>query len=66
MIAWAAQVLGVVAVVYPVVVANALSRRLAESLGGVVVRTGRLAKPGGDLPTLIYRLPAPGSGPAGE
>lgn len=60
LVAWAARVLGVAALRYVVVEENWPSRRLAESLGGVVVGAGRLVKPGGvEHPEVIYRIPAP-------
>ncbi len=63
---WAARELGVAALAYPAAEANRPSRRLAATLGGVVIGTGTLKKPGADLPTLIYRLPAPCPASASE
>jgi RimJ/RimL family protein N-acetyltransferase len=48
------------AVVYPVVEENGPSRRLAESLGGIVIGSRLLRKSGGiKHPEVIYRIPAP-------
>jgi hypothetical protein len=45
---------------YPVVAANDRSRSLAEALGGIVVGTAILRKPGGvTLPEVVYRIPVP-------
>jgi RimJ/RimL family protein N-acetyltransferase len=60
-IAWAARALDMRDFLYPVVEENAASRRLAESLGGVIVGTRRLRKPAGiEHPMVVYRIPAPG------
>jgi RimJ/RimL family protein N-acetyltransferase len=56
-IAWAGRELGAQAFLYPVVEQNRRSRRLAESLGGVVVGTRRLRKPAVEYPEVVYRIP---------
>jgi RimJ/RimL family protein N-acetyltransferase len=58
-IAWAARELGAQAFIYPVVEENGRSRRLAESLGGVVVGTRRLRKSAIEYPEVVYRIPCP-------
>jgi RimJ/RimL family protein N-acetyltransferase len=59
LIAWAARELGLRAAIYPVVEENRPSRKLAESLGGVVVGAGRLKKSAGiGYTTVVYRIPA--------
>lgn len=56
-IAWAGRALAVPAFLYPVVEENRPSRRLAESLGGLVVGTRRLRKPAGlEHPEVVYRI----------
>jgi RimJ/RimL family protein N-acetyltransferase len=56
---WAVDALGIRSVVYPVVAANRASRRLAERLGGAIIDTRRLTKPGGvEHPVVVYRIPA--------
>ena len=57
-IACAGSKLGKPAVVYPVVLQNGPSRRLAESLGGTLVGTRTLSKPDGIHPEVVYRIPA--------
>src|SRR5690349_8532403 len=58
-IAWATRELGLRAVTYPVVAENRPSRKLAESLGGVIVGAGRLEKSSGiGYETVVYRIPA--------
>ena len=58
-IVWAARALGVTSFEYPVAVANRRSRRVAESLGGVLVGTRVLVKPSGvALDEVVYRIPA--------
>ena len=58
-IAWAARALGVTSFEYPVAVENRRSRRVAESLGGVLAGTRVLRKPSGVvLDEVIYRIPA--------
>lgn len=57
-IAWARETLGATTFLYPVVTLNEPSRRLAESLGGAVVGTRELTKPGGTLYEVVYRIPA--------
>jgi RimJ/RimL family protein N-acetyltransferase len=60
LIAWAARECGARSFLYPVVEENGPSRRLAESLGGIVVGTRRLPKPGGiEHPQVVYRIAAP-------
>ncbi|HWF96634.1 MAG TPA: GNAT family N-acetyltransferase [Xanthobacteraceae bacterium] len=57
---WACAHVGAEALLYPVVEQNHPSRRLAESLKGVVVGTRELRKPGGVLfNQVVYRIPAP-------
>jgi RimJ/RimL family protein N-acetyltransferase len=56
---WASTEAGAKALLYPVVEQNTPSRRLAESLGGAVIGTRELRKPGGIVfPEVIYRIPA--------
>ena len=50
---WATQALGIASFLYPVAEANRPSRRLAESLGGIMV--GRRTMPKFDA--VIYRIP---------
>jgi RimJ/RimL family protein N-acetyltransferase len=58
-VAWASRECGALALIYPVVEQNGSSRRLAESLGGVVVGTRRLRKSANiEHPEVVYRLPA--------
>lgn len=58
MIRWASTFFGARGFRWPVVEENWPSRRLAESLGGVIVGRGRLCKPGGiEHPEVIYRIP---------
>jgi len=58
-VAWASAHIGSAGFVYPVVVENFSSRRLAESLGGTPVGTAVLRKPGGaTLDEVVYRIPA--------
>lgn len=60
LVGWAAGATGVQRIIYPVVEYNHPSRRVAESLGGVVVGSRRLRKTDDlDHPTVIYRIPAP-------
>ena len=60
LISFAARELGKRSVLYPVVEQNHPSRRLAESLGGILVGRGILRKAGGvEHPEVIYRIPAP-------
>lgn len=60
LISFAARELGKRSVLYPVVEQNHPSRRLAESLGGILVGSGILRKAGGiEHPEVIYRIPAP-------
>jgi RimJ/RimL family protein N-acetyltransferase len=57
-IAWAARAFSVTSFEYPVAVENRRSRRVAESLAGVVVGTRMLRKPSGVvLDEVIYRIP---------
>jgi RimJ/RimL family protein N-acetyltransferase len=56
-IAWAGRELGVPAFLYPVVEENRRSRRLAESLGGIIVGARRLRKPSLEHPEVVYRIP---------
>lgn len=57
-IAWASERIGVAGFIYPVAVANAGSRRLAERLGGALVGTRELRKPSGVmLEAVVYRIP---------
>jgi RimJ/RimL family protein N-acetyltransferase len=57
-VAFATGDLGKRAVLYPVVEQNGPSRRLAESLGGSVIGTRLLKKPGGVVhPEVVYRIP---------
>jgi RimJ/RimL family protein N-acetyltransferase len=59
-IAWAAKQIGPSGFVHPVVVDNRPSRRLAESLGGIVLGTLDLRKPSGAvLDEVVYRIPTP-------
>jgi RimJ/RimL family protein N-acetyltransferase len=55
---WAAKDLAVRAFFYPVVARNRPSRRLAESLGGVLVGTRQLHKPSGTLDEVVYEIQA--------
>ena len=58
-IAWAARALAVTSFEYPVAVENRRSRRVAESLGGVLAGTRMLRKPSGVvLDEVVYRIPA--------
>lgn len=52
---WASRTLGKEAFTYPVAVANAPSRRIAEDLGGKVVGTRSTPK----YEAVIYRIPVP-------
>ncbi|WP_370677150.1 GNAT family N-acetyltransferase [Pleomorphomonas sp. PLEO] len=62
LVGWAAGATGVQRITYPVVEYNHPSRRVAESLGGVVVGSRRLRKTDDlDHPTVIYRIPVPRS-----
>jgi RimJ/RimL family protein N-acetyltransferase len=55
---FAGEVLGLPALVYPVVEENLPSRRLAQSLGGVIVGARILTKPSGlRRPMVVYRIP---------
>ena len=57
-IAWAGPHIGATAFIYPVAKENRPSRRLAESLGGVVVGSRILAKASGvRLNEVVYRIP---------
>jgi RimJ/RimL family protein N-acetyltransferase len=57
-IAWASRELGVAGIIYPVVVENRASRRLAESLGGVLVGTRTMRKQSGAVfDQVVYRIP---------
>jgi RimJ/RimL family protein N-acetyltransferase len=59
-ITWASAKLGARACIYPVVERNIPSRRLAESLKGVVVGTRELRKPSGTVfQEVVYRIPIP-------
>jgi RimJ/RimL family protein N-acetyltransferase len=59
-LAFAGSDLGKQAVVYPVVEQNGPSRRLAESLGGGIIGSRLLRKPGGiEYPEVVYRIAAP-------
>jgi RimJ/RimL family protein N-acetyltransferase len=58
-IAWAARALASTSFEYPVAVDNRRSRRVAESLGGILVGTRMLRKPSGVmLDEVVYRIPA--------
>lgn len=57
-IAWASRESGAQAFIYPVVEDNSPSRRLAESLGGVVAGTRRLRKSDTEHLEVVYRIPA--------
>jgi RimJ/RimL family protein N-acetyltransferase len=62
LISFAARELGKRSVLYPVAEQNHPSRRLAESLGGILVGRGILRKARGiEHPEVIYRIPAPNS-----
>ena len=57
--AWAARAFAVTSFEYPVAVENRRSRRVAESLGGVLAETRMLRKPSGVvLDEVVYRIPA--------
>jgi RimJ/RimL family protein N-acetyltransferase len=57
--AWAARAFAVASFEYPVAVENRRSRRVAESLGGVLAETRMLRKPSGVvLDEVVYRIPA--------
>jgi RimJ/RimL family protein N-acetyltransferase len=57
---WAAAHVGAAAVTYPVVEQNLASRRLAESLRGVVIGAKELRKTSGAVfREVVYRIPAP-------
>jgi RimJ/RimL family protein N-acetyltransferase len=59
-VAFAANVLGKRAMVYPVVEQNGPSRRLAESLGGTIIGTRLLRRAAGVAhPEIVYRIPTP-------
>jgi RimJ/RimL family protein N-acetyltransferase len=62
-IAWVPGRIEAAALRYPVVVENWPSRRLVESLGGVVVGTRELNKPSGRLDEVVYRIALPAAGP---
>jgi RimJ/RimL family protein N-acetyltransferase len=58
-IAWAVRALAVTSFEYPVVVENWRSRRVAESLGGVLAGTRMLRKPSNVvLDEVVYLIPA--------
>lgn len=58
-VAWASRVFQPGGFLYPVVDENMASRRIAESLGGVVISTRDRQKPGDVMRTLVvYRIPA--------
>jgi RimJ/RimL family protein N-acetyltransferase len=57
LVAWASRECGAQTFLYPVVEENGPSRRLAESLGGVVVGTRRLVKAVGmEHAEVVYRI----------
>jgi RimJ/RimL family protein N-acetyltransferase len=59
-VAFVATDLGKQAVLYPVVEQNGPSRRLAERLGGRIIRTRLLRKAAGvEHPEVVYRIPVP-------
>lgn len=59
-VSFATKELGKKSVLYPVVEKNYPSRRLAESLSGILVGSRLLRKAGGvEHPEVIYRIPAP-------
>ena len=60
LISFTARELGKRSVLYPVVEQNYPSRRLAESLGGILAGSRILRKSAGiEHPEVIYRIPAP-------
>ncbi len=58
--AWVPGRIEAAALSYPVAAENRPSRRLVESLGGVVIGTRELPKPSGPLPEVVYRIALPG------
>ncbi|MBV8650085.1 MAG: GNAT family N-acetyltransferase, partial [Alphaproteobacteria bacterium] len=59
LIAWVARELGLRSVTYPVVEQNWPSRKLAESLGGIIIGNRLLKKSGGvSNAMVVYRIPA--------
>jgi RimJ/RimL family protein N-acetyltransferase len=57
---WASASIGAKTFIYPVVEQNHPSRRLAESLGGVIVGSRVLKKASGAVfDQVVYRIPAP-------
>ncbi|MDQ0467364.1 GNAT family N-acetyltransferase [Labrys wisconsinensis] len=58
LVAWAGEALGVEAVTYSAVEQNHPSRKIADRLGGAMVRTSCLKKTGGiEYKLIVYRIP---------